>query len=383
MKAIITGLSRLLVGGLFVFSGVVKANDPMGFTYKLEEYFTVFGMTGLDPAAPYLAILACVVEIFVGILLLLGLWRGLGLTLLMLMVVFFGFLTFYSAYYQVVQDCGCFGDFMKMSPWESFYKNVGLFALSLILVRFRYLIRPLFSATLTKQIGITGLGLAILFPVYTYNYLPVWDFRPYEVGNNIAELMKVPEDAPEAKYKTRHIYKNTKTGNTKSFKTENLPSGDTWKWDTTINKQIQKGYQPPIHDFSVESFDGYDYTNDFLTQKGYRIVVIHKNLKTANREAQDALNRLADKVKGSRHINIWGLTASSPEVFKKYKSNTGVNYRYFLSDKTTLKTIIRSNPGVLLMKGNVVKAKWSALNIPTFKAVKQLMDVEKTTAAER
>jgi uncharacterized membrane protein YphA (DoxX/SURF4 family) len=383
MKAIITGLSRLIVGGLFVFSGVVKANDPMGFTYKLEEYFTVFGMSWLDPAAPYMAILACVVEVFVGILLLLGLWRNLALTLLMLMVVFFGFLTFYSAYFQVVQDCGCFGDLLKMTPWESFYKNVALFALAIILVRFRYLINPLFSEQLTKQIGITGLGLAILFPIYTYNFLPVWDFRPYEVGNNIAELMKVPEDAPEAKYKTRHIYKNTKTGNTKSFKTENLPSGDTWKWDTTINKQIQKGYQPPIHDFSLQSFDGYNYTKDFLSQKGYRIVVVHKNLKTANKQAQEDLNELAKKVKGNRHINIWGLTASSLDVFKKFKEETGVNYRYFLTDKTTLKTIIRSNPGVLLMKANVVKAKWSAQNIPSFKEVKQLMDIPEPTEADR
>lgn len=383
MKAIITGLSRLLVGGLFVFSGVVKANDPMGFTYKLEEYFTVFGMGWLDPAAPYLAILACVVEVFVGILLLLGLWRNLSLTLLMLMVVFFGFLTFYSAYFQVVQDCGCFGNLYKMTPWESFYKNVALFALSLILIRFRHLINPLFSKQLTKQIGITGLGLAILFPIYTYNFLPVWDFRPYEVGNNIAELMKVPKDASEAKYRIRYVYKNTESGDQKVFKTENLPSGDKWKFVKRKQEQIQKGYQPPIHDFSLQSFDGYDYTKDFLSQKGYRIVVVHKNLKTANKQAQEDLNELAKKVKGNRHINIWGLTASSLDVFKKFKEKTGVNYRYFLTDKTTLKTIIRSNPGVLLMKGNVVKAKWSALNIPTFQEVKQLMDIPEPTEADR
>lgn len=383
MKGLITGLSRLLVGGLFVFSGIVKANDPLGFAYKLEEYFTIFGLEVLEPAAPYLAILACVVEVFVGVLLLFGLWRNLSLTLLMLMVVFFGFLTFYSAYFGVVQDCGCFGDFLKLTPWESFYKNVALFVLAVVLTRNRQLINPLFSQGLTKQVGITGLGLAILFPIYTYNYLPVWDFRPYEVGNNIAELMEVPEDAPKAKYKIRHVYKNKETGEQKSFKTENLPSGDQWEYVERKQKQVQEGYQPPIHDFSLESFDGYDYTSNFLNQQGYRIMVVHKNLKTANTDAQKQVNKLAKKLKKNTNIGIWGLTSSSKEVFKEFKEKHNVNYRYFLADRTTLKTIIRANPGILLFKDNVVKAKWSDLNVPTYEEVNAMVDEPEPTAADR
>lgn len=374
MKAIITAISRLLVGGLFVFSGVVKANDPTGFVYKLEEYFTIFGMGFLDPSAPFLAILACVVEVFVGILLLLGLWRNLSLTLLMAMVVFFGFLTFYSAYYGVVQDCGCFGNFMKMNPWDSFYKNVGLFAFALIMTVNRRVINPLFSHSLTKQIGVTGLALAVLFPVYTYSFLPVWDFRPYEVGNNIAELMKTPEDAPEAKYKIRHVYKNSKTGEQKAFKTENLPSEDQWQYVERKQEQVQQGYQPPIHDFSLEGFDGYDYTSDFLGQKGYRLVVVHKNLETANTAAQEKINRLAEQIKANPDMAIWGLTASSKDRFKSFKEKHNVNYRYFLSDRTTLKTIIRANPGVLLMKGNVIKGKWSERSIPAYEDLQAMIE---------
>ncbi len=384
MKGIITAISRLLVGGLFVFSGVVKANDPTGFAYKLEEYFTIFGIGFLDPAASYMAILACVVEVFVGILLLLGLWRNLSLTLLMAMVVFFGFLTFYSAYYEVVQDCGCFGDFMKMNPWESFYKNVALFALALILTVNRHVINPLFSESLTRQIGVTGLALSVLFPIYTYSFLPVWDFRPYEVGNNIAELMKTPEDAPEAKYKIRHVYKNNETGEQKAFKTENLPSGDKWQYVERKQKQVQEGYQPPIHDFSLEGFDGYDHTADFLGQRSYRVVVVHKNLETANKEAQKALNDLAEEVKADPGISIWGMTASGKQTFEEFEKAHDVNYRYFLTDRTTLKTIIRANPGVLLMRGNVIKGKWSDRNIPSYEEIKAMMEESpEPSSAER
>ncbi len=380
MKVAITWISRLLVGALFIFSGFIKANDPLGFAYKLEEYFTVFGIEFLNPFSVYMSITACVLEMFVGLLLLLGIWRKFTTTLLLLLIVFFGFLTFYSAYFQVVQDCGCFGEFLKLTPWESFYKNLILFVLILWLFFNKNYIKGLFSPIQGQRIAFTLLALAIVFPVYTYNYLPVMDFRPYHVGSNIKKKMTIPEDAPETKYETRVIYKNTNTGEKKAFKTKNIPEDTTtWKWVETKNKKVQEGYTPPIHDFSIEGLEGYDYTDDFLSQKGYRLVVVQYDLTKTNTGAQKALTKLAKKAKGENNLAFWALTASPESKIKQYREKYNVGYPYYISDATTLKTIIRANPGLLLMKNNVIKAKWSDLNIPSVKTIKSYLNKDKET----
>ncbi len=380
MKATITWISRILVGALFIFSGFIKANDPLGFAYKMEEYFTVFGTEFLKPASIYFSITACVLEMFVGALLLLGVWRKLTTTLLLILIIFFGFLTFYSAYFQVVQDCGCFGEFLKLTPWESFYKNMLLFVLIVILFVNKPYINPIFSPIQGQRIAFTLLALAIVFPVYTYNYLPIWDFRPYKVGNDIQQKMIIPDDAPKAKYETRIIYKNKNTGEKQAFKTRNIPDDTTtWEWVKTKNKKIQEGYTPPIQDFYLEDFEGYDYTDDFLGQKGYRLVVVQYDLGKSNTSPQDALNKLAKKAKGKQNIAWWALTASPKADVSKYREQKDVEYPFYVSDATVLKTIIRANPGLLLMKGNVVKAKWSDLNIPTMKEIESYVSGEKQT----
>lgn len=372
MKKAITAIARILVGALFIFSGIIKANDPLGFAYKLQEYFAVFGMEFLDGWAVSISIFACILEVFIGVLLLIGLWAGLTVTLLLLLIIFFGFLTFYSAYFGVVQDCGCFGDFLKLTPWESFYKNLILFAFILWLTFFRSYIQPLFNEFLSKRIAVTALVLSIIFPIYTYNYLPIWDFRPYEVGNNIQELMTVPEDAPKDQYETRLIYKNSETGEKAEFPSDSLPN-DPWKWDTTINKLVQKGYEPPIKDFAINDSEGYDYTNDFLSQKGYRIVIIQYDLKKSNTTAQAEVNELAEASKANEKIGLWALTASADSRIESYREKYEVPYRYHTADGTVLKTIIRANPGILLMKGNTIEAKWSDLSVPSMEEVEGLM----------
>lgn len=370
MKATITWISRILVGALFIFSGFIKANDPLGFSYKLDEYFMVFGTEFLKPVSIYMSIGACVLEMFVGALLLLGVWRKFTTSLLLLLILFFGFLTFYSAYFGVVQDCGCFGEFLKLTPWESFYKNLILFVLILWLFTNQSYITGLFMPLTAQRVAFTLLALAIIFPVYTYNYLPVWDFRPYKVGNDIQEKMTRPEDAPKAKYETRIVYKNKETGDKKAFKTANIPDDTaTWEWVETKNKLVQEGYTPPIQDFSIEDFDGYDYTNDFLGQKGYRLIIVQYDLKKANKSSQKSLNQLAQKVKGKNDLAWWALTSSPKGKVKDFRDKYSVIYPFYIADATALKTIVRANPGVVLMKGNVVKAKWSDLNIPTMQDI--------------
>lgn len=380
MKATITWISRVLVGALFIFSGFIKANDPLGFAYKMEEYFTVFGTEFLKPASIYFSITACVLEMFVGALLLLGVWRKLTTTLLLILIIFFGFLTFYSAYFQVVQDCGCFGEFLKLTPWESFYKNILLLILIVILFVNRPYINPIFSPLQGQRIAFTLLALAIVFPVYTYNYLPIWDFRPYKVDSNIQKKMTIPEDAPKAEFETKIIYKNKNTGEKEAFKTRNIPDDTaTWKWVKTENKKIQEGYTPPITDFYIEDFEGYDYTEDFLGQKGYRLLIVQYDVGKSNVSSQDALNQIAKKVKGNRNIALWALTGSSKKDVEQYRKQHDVRYPLYVSDVTVLKTIIRANPGVVLMKDNVVIAKWSDLNIPNMKTIKSYFNGKKET----
>ncbi len=373
MGKAITWISRILVGALFIFSGFIKANDPDGFAYKLEEYFNVFGTQFLSPISIYISILACILEVFVGIMLLIGLWRNFTTWLLLFMILFFSFLTFYSAYFEVVQDCGCFGDFLKLTPWESFGKNAILLALILILFLNKTYIEPAFKESIAQKVALGALALAIIFPVYTYSYLPVWDFRPYKEGNNIYELMQVPEDAPEDKYKTTFIYKNKESGETKEFTTDNIPSDDEWKWQETNNKLVQKGYTPPIHDFSITGPDGYEYTQDFLDQESYRILVVQYDLTKSNGSAQKEINQLAKAIKGKQDMGFWALTASSDEELKEYREAHNVKYPIYFTDATTLKTIIRANPGVLLMKGNVVKQKWSSHSVPNMEDLRSYL----------
>lgn len=375
MGKYIIGFIRIVVGGLFIFSGIIKANDTMGFAYKLQEYFNVFGMESLEPAARFLSIFFCVLEIILGIGLLIGLWPNLISVLLLLLILFFSFLTFYSAWFQVVTDCGCFGDFLKLTPWESFYKNLALLILIVILFANRKKIIPVFSTSNTYRIAFTALGLAILFPLYTYIYLPVWDFRPYKTGNDIQQLMTIPEDAPKDEYKITFTYKNTNTGDTREFDMNNLPRGDQWEFVDRKSKLVNKGYEPPIHDFSISHPDGSDMTHEFLRkQKGFRLLVVQYDLNQSNTGAQKKVNQLAKKTTETPGLNFWALTSSPKSKIQEYREQYNVDYPFYFTDATTLKTIIRSNPGLLLMKNNKILDKWPSSNLPNIDEIRSYME---------
>src|SRR6266496_4062431 len=192
MRKFLTITSRILVGVLFIISGFIKANDPLGFSYKLDEYFTVFHMEWMSAISLGLAIFISVFEIAVGFALLLGARIKQTAWTLLIMILFFLFLTFYSAYFDVVKDCGCFGDALHLSPWQSFSKDVALLVLVLIIFFNRKNITPLFGERASSLIAYTGFLVALFFTIYTYRHLPVIDFRPYKIGTNILEGMKLP-----------------------------------------------------------------------------------------------------------------------------------------------------------------------------------------------
>lgn len=370
---VITAISRIIVGALFIFSGVIKANDTLGFAYKLEEYFTVFGTKFMVPYSPYLSIFICVMEVSLGVALLLGLEATLVTTLLLAMIIFFTFLTFWSAWFNVVTDCGCFGDFLKLTPWESFSKDIVLLVLIIILFINRKHIKRLFSKSLSPKIFVTALALSIIFPVYTYTFLPIWDFRPYKEGNNIKELMTIPEDAPKAVYENIFIYKNKETGEKKEFKLDNLPQGDNWDFVNREDKLIQEGYKPPIHDFTISSADGQKFTDSFLNQTGYRILIVQYDLSKTNEGAQKKVSDLFQKISQSKDINFWALTSSTNSDVENYRQKHDITYPYYYTDGTTLKTIVRSNPGFLLLENNLIIKKWPATDVPDMKDIEKYM----------
>jgi len=374
MKKIIVNLCRILVGALFVFSGFVKADDPLGFSYKLSEYFDAFGIDKFfpDPSSVYISMLICVFEMFVGICLLIGVFRNFTSWMLMLMIVFFGFLTFYTAYYHKVTECGCFGDAIPMTAWQSFAKNVVLFILILPIFFNRHLIDPVFPPRLARTVAISLLLASLLFTMYAYYFLPPIDFRPYAEGKDIKKEMEIPPNAPKDSVIMTFVYKNNKTGNKNAITMDSLTKMDSLgrlnleKNFTFVERKdqvVREGYKPPIHDFSIQSQDS-DVTKSFLSEKGYRLMIVQYDVEKSAARFQPELNKLVMDLMKDGRIKIWPVSGSSAELNAKYKKENGVAYSYYSADVTVLKTIVRSNPGLVLFHDNVVLHQWPATALP-------------------
>ena len=369
MKYIIH-IVRIVVGCLFIFSGFIKANDPLGFAYKMEEYFTVFGTELLIPTALYLSVFVCIFEMILGFMLLLGTKTKLVIWLSFLMIVFFTFLTFYSAYYNKVTDCGCFGDFLLLKPWTSFYKDLILLVLILILFTGKKHITTLLTSNPEKIALIVFTAFSVLFPVYTYNFLPVYDFRPYKVGTNLVDAMKVPPGG-EGKFETNVYYINLKTNENKAFDMNNLPWKDslTWKYDTTITKTLVEPIMPPVHDFTINTLEGSEYTEDFMTYVGPQFFLVCYDLSKTNKNVIGKLNDFAALCKKD-NVPFICLT-SSADLVENFKKETKAEFDFYITDATQLKTMIRSNPGLILLNGPIVTSMWHYHSLPAYTDVKQ------------
>lgn len=379
----LTYVMRFAVGALFIFSGFIKANDPLGFSYKLEEYFEVFkadtGFAFFEQFAHIalpLAILICASEIVLGVMLIIGFRTQLTLWLLLAQIVFFTFLTFYSACYNKVTHCGCFGDFLKLKPWESFWKDVALMVAITLLFAGKDDIRPLVSSpSLTSTFFLIGLVFSFWFPLYAWRNLPPLDFRPYAPGMNIRENMKIPPTYKPPVIETGFVYENLKTGEKKHFTMKNYPWQDTlnWKWYATENVEVQEAVDPPkITDFNIVGADGLNITESLLSDNNYSFWLIAYDLrKTSDDESVVArINDFAKLATQDKLVFI-GMTASGQAEVDAFKSKTGSTYTFVNADGTVLKTMIRSNPGLMLMKNGTVIANWHYSNIPSYSEVKQ------------
>jgi len=378
---IITHISRFLVGGLFIFSGFIKANDPLGFSYKLQEYFEVFkadsGLSIFESFAHIalpLSILLCVSEMALGFMLLVGYKRNLTLGLLLTQIVFFTFLTFYSACYNKVTTCGCFGDFLVLKPWTSFWKDIALLILITLLISGKESINELFSGLITVSLTIIAIILSFVFPIHAYRNLPPFDFRPYAIGMNIKDNMKAGADYVPAEYESGFIYENLKTGKQEHFNMKNYPWQDTltWKWIATDNVLIHDAVHPPkIVDFSITSLDGVDLKDSILNNKDYMFLLVCYDLtKTEDDETVHAKINDLYKLATAEKIKVLALTAGDAKQIDDYKHKHQAMYDFANADGVVLKTMVRANPGLILIKDGTVIMNWHHNNFPTYSDVK-------------
>ncbi len=357
MKNVITQLFRLIIGALFVFSGFVKLIDPIGSAYKFEEYFSaeVLNMEFLIPYALYLSIFLILAEIILGVMLLVGFKPRFTTISLLLMMLLFLFLTWYSAYFDKVNDCGCFGDFIKLTSWETFYKNVIFTPMILWLVYDYKNIRPIYSRKFAGFLTTIFVLIFSFIVYYVLHHLPLIDFRAFAVGKNIPEQMIYPENAKHDVFQDTWIYKVD--GQEKEFTTEEKP------WDISgaefvdrKTKLIEKGYEPPIHDFSMEK-DGVDLTKQLMREEKL-MLIISPSLDKADIEGFENIKTVTDKALNNGYT-VYLMSASSEEQFDDIKKEYNLDFDLLSCDETTLKTMIRANPGIMTINKGTVEGKWS------------------------
>jgi len=373
MQKILLNFSRWFVGILFIFSGLIKANDPLGFGYKLQEYFEVFHLNFLSGWATGIAIILCVLEIVLGALLLFGFWRSQVTKGLLALIVFFTFLTFVSAAFKVVTSCGCFGDAIPLTPWQSFTKDLILLVMIVYLFIHRERITPVTTHPgWQSALFSVVFAASLLFGTFTYNYLPIVDFLPYKVGANIPASMKIPEGAAQDEFLIMYQLKNKATGETKSMSDKDYLKLEVWKdenWEVVGDpekKLIKKGYEVKIKDLSITDASGTDYTKELIENPYYNIVVVAYSLKDANEKAIGEINALALNAAEQFNIRTVMLTSNSAQDAAVFTKKNKLFTEVFYADAVSLKSMVRANPGVLLLKNGVVVNKWHYHTLPSF-----------------
>ena len=444
-------ISRIIVGSLFIVSGLVKANDTLGFSYKLEEYFSaaVFDLPALEPMALFFAILVSVGEVALGVAVLVGGKMKLTTWLLVILTVFFGFLTWYSWVFDAVKDCGCFGDALKgsigrsLTPAESFFKDLILFVFVIPIFLKRHSISlntmkenlviipasllvvvllgnwlfgwsfPIIFTIICFGIAIaiqklmeakkaeTAIAVAVLvftcgFVYYTFEHLPIIDYRPYAVGKNIPDGMKTCDElglpCPEYGYIYTLVHQQTqevKEMDNNEYMTSKIWEDKNWVMDSEKTKQVvfKEGHEPTVHDFVINTLEGEDITNTVLSDKGYTLLMLSKNLAEVGEYGTTEINgvnqtsvalsndtkALFEKVdefaeKGpSVNAKVIAWASSTMDEIETMKHTVQSKYDWTTGDQITIKTVVRSNPGFVLLKEGTVVGKWHRNDFPVSK----------------
>lgn len=359
---LITFSARIFSGLVFIYSGFVKAIDPYGSAIKFEEYFDAFGFGFLDFSALPLAILLSAAELMLGINLIAGLRMKFTAWLLLIFMSFFTLLTFFLALTNPVSDCGCFGDAVKLTNWQTFWKNIILLAPTLVVFICRK--SPVgFSKPPIEWILVAFNFLIVcMLSVYCILHQPLLDFRPYTTGTHIPENMVIPDGAPLDEYETILVYE--KDGIRQEFTDQNYPWQDTtWKWMETRQKLIKKGYEPPVHDFSITDSGGNDITDQVLHDTGYTLMIIAPDVTGISEKELQQVNILALRCH-ELGFTVLGLSSSANNEVEIFKSTFQPAFDMFAADETTLQTIVRANPGILLLREGTILGKWNYRDAP-------------------
>ena len=373
---LVKNLCRIIVGIVFIYSGFVKGIDPLGSDYKFTDYFNAFGMGWMNATTLFFSFALSLAEFLIGIALLFNLWISRMAWGSLLFMAFFTPLTLVLALTNPVSDCGCFGDAMILTNWQTFWKNIILLLLALMIFVYRKEYKS--SLPLMGQFSfltLAGAGMLCL-SIYCYRHLPVLDFRPYAVGKNITESMRLPEGAEPDQYEVTLKYKNKQTGEIRSFTEENYPWQDTlnWEYESSSERLVKKGYITPIHDLVIEHPTLGNITEEILEDDNYTILAVAYNLNQSDTQYQPAINRLAEYAR-EKGIRFYGLTSSSERDIEAYKKRNHVPYEFCTADEIQLKTMIRSNPGVIILREGTILDKWAGKDVPD---VKELQDTDLT-----
>ena len=362
-KKIAVNICRALMALTFVFSGFVKAVDPIGTQYKIHDYLSAWGLDAWN--ADWLTLTASIAlstaEFFIGMMLLFAIQRRVVSRLALMLMTAMTILTLWIYISDPVSDCGCFGDAITLTNGQTLAKNIVLTAAAIIMA-----IWPLEMARLIRkntQWIVINYTVVFILAVsgYSLYYLPQFDFRPYHVGADIKKGMEIPEGAEQPEFVTTFILE--KDGQRKEFSLEEYPDS-TWTFIDSRTVQTKKGYVPPIHDFSITTVDeGEDITEEIVADKGYSLLLVSPHLEQADDIHFDEINRLYDYTK-QHGYRFLCLTASTDEAIGRWKDRTGAEYQFANTDETTLKTIIRSNPGLVLLHNGSIKGKWSHNALP-------------------
>lgn len=364
-------IARIIFGLVFLFSGFVKAVDPLGTAYKISDYLEAFSLTPLDFLAFPSALILIATEFTIGFNILFNVHLKATTLIASIFMLIMTPVTLYLALANPISDCGCFGDAIVMTNWQTFYKNVVLCIILIIIAILKDNTRPWLSNWGAWIVTLLPILISFGISIYCYNLLPILDFRPYKKGNNIIEGMSIPEDAPLDKYETTFFYE--KNGVEKAFTLDNYPAEDsTWTFVRQESKLIEQGYVPPIHDFSIVTEDG-DITDIILEDAGYTLLIIsHKVEKASTRNIKCIKSTIANAKKAGANV-IW-LTSSYTDEIDNFRTKYGINDTFGATDDITLKTIVRSNPGLVLIKDANIIEKWHHNSLPTIDELNQLIN---------
>jgi len=356
---LIRTISRLLVGFVFIFSGFVKGVDPLGTAFKIEDYLIVYGMDWLIPLSLAMSIVLCAIEFVLGVYLVLNVKPVSSSWLLLFMMSFFTLLTLYDAIYEPVSDCGCFGDAIKLSNWETFYKNVVLMVPTILLFVQRNKLKTPYRPALEWSLAMLAPIIFVWFSVYNYRNLPMIDFLAWKVGNK----MIADSNSPLEFYLT---FRNKNTGETQEFLSPNYPFNDAeWmlEWEF-VSQRIIDSNPAPEHNLQILDQEYNDVTEHFIANPGYQFILAIWDVNKVNRNILQQMNNFYHQTEEAGFSFM--AIAPTLEEGEMLREELQLDYEFYFADDVELKIMIRSNPGLIVLKDGVVLAKWSHRNFPEF-----------------